>query len=183
MLKHRNPVSGMAKRKYTFRKRRDGKNLERVSISANDIFLKELKLLSSFYKEDKSSTISICIKEYLNKDEVQEGFKEFYNTIYKLTKDDNVYATSVYQVYNFEKDLIAQLEPLLGSIDSGGEKTISRSLFIRALISYFKKVNIDDQLAKVKRTIAKIRNSIPLEINHYGLTEDGLHVVFNLDKK
>jgi hypothetical protein len=173
----------MAKRKYTFRKRRDGKNLERVSISANDIFLKELKLLSSFYKEDKSSTISICIKEFLNHSEVQQDFKDYYNSIYKLTKDDNVYATSVYQVYNFEKDLITQLEPLLAVIDASGEKTISRSLFIRALISYFKKIKVDDQLAKVKRTIAKIRKSIPLEINHYGLTEDGLHVVFNLNKK
>jgi len=168
-------------RKYTLRKRRDGITLTRVTISVTVKFIYELDKLSEYYNADLSNTLTQVMKEISHDNKLFQDFIVFYNSLYKQFGETRNAIGSIQKNYMIDKATLYISDDISKGLDDR-DKFVSRSLFIRALISYFNKIKIDDQSERLRRSIENIRNGHGSEILAYCITEKGLVVVFNYKK-
>lgn len=156
------------------KRRRDAESLGRVVITTTDKSIDELEKLAGFYNEDHSNTLSSIIDEFLNDKTLIEKFDTFFNGLYKKTEFEGIERSSIFKNYNIPKASIKKMDSIRGPI--------GRSAFIRALISFFTKFQIDEQDEKVKKVMMKLLDTHIL-IKDYALSKQGLFVLFDIDKK
>lgn len=127
------------------------RKIERINITSDGSFREEVEDLQRFYSIKEKGTIVNKLIEKLESDEEEEKkFLEFYSKEYQIgraTRGTSVNITPLYLEIGTKKKIKLKYK----------QKMLSMSEFMRGIVNYYWKMNIESSLPEINELKKKVR--------------------------
>jgi hypothetical protein len=132
--------------------RRKAGEFERIALSVNEMFERQIIELSAFYKMDQSNTLTLILDEILNNPNLQEEIKNYVKGEFRMKSKQSSHRSNLFKNLYIDKGMKQKIQDVLK-----GE--MGQSEFVRGLVDYYYINKIEKANPKIKKLKEKLKHA------------------------